>query len=125
MLHYLTSLNDINIIYLIHMQKEGTVEKGRSTACREVNLVLDLNQKVFLSFYSIVFYMYIYIYICIYICIYMYICMYIYIYIRCLAWGNGGKDSPLPNLREQILCNALDFMLVSMQNNLKNHRNNI
>ena len=70
-------------------------------------------------------YVYIYIYMYIYICIYMYICMYIYIYIRCLAWGNGGKDSPLPNLREQILCNALDFMLVSMQNNLKNHRNNI
>ena len=77
MLHYLTSLNDINIIYLIHMQKEGTVEKGRSTACREVNLVLDLNQKVFLSFYSIVFYMYIYIYIYIYVYIYVYICIYI------------------------------------------------
>ena len=79
MLHYLTSLNDINIIYLIHMQKEGTVEKGRSTACREVNLVLDLNQKVFLSFYSIVFYMYIYIYIYVY--IYVYICIYINIYV--------------------------------------------
>ena len=58
------------------MQKEGTVEKGRSTACREVNLVLDLNQKVFLSFYSIVFYMYIYIYIYVY--IYVYICIYIH-----------------------------------------------
>ena len=71
------------------MQKEGTVEKGRSTACREVNLVLDLNQKVFLSFYSIVFYMYIYIYIYMY--IYMYIYVYIYIYIYILYCAQVGR----------------------------------
>ena len=44
MLHYLTSPSDV--IYLIHMQKEGTVVNERNTACHGVNLVLDLNQKV-------------------------------------------------------------------------------
>ena len=68
--------------------------------------------------------MYIYIYVCIY--IYIYVCIYIYIYIyQVLSLREWVKDSPLPNLREQILCYALDFMLVSMQNNLKNHKNNI
>ena len=42
----LTSLSDINVIYLIHIQKEATVVNGRSAACHAVNLVLDLNQEV-------------------------------------------------------------------------------
>ena len=46
MLHYLTSLSDIYVIYLIHIQSEGTVVNGRSTVCHGLNLVLDLNQKV-------------------------------------------------------------------------------
>ena len=45
-LHYLTSLSDIYVIYLIHMQTGGTVVNGRSTAYHGLNLVLDLNQKV-------------------------------------------------------------------------------
>ena len=50
----LTSLSDISIIYLIHMQKEGTVVNGRSAAEHGVNLVVDLNQKMlkFLVFIS-------------------------------------------------------------------------
>ena len=39
MLHYLTSPNDINVIYLIHMEREGTLVNKRSTACYGVNLV--------------------------------------------------------------------------------------
>ena len=31
------SLNDINIIYLIHMQIEGTVVNGRSATCHGLN----------------------------------------------------------------------------------------
>ena len=48
------SLSDINIVYLILMQKEGTVVNGRSAACHGINLVLNLNQKVlkFLVFFS-------------------------------------------------------------------------
>ena len=48
------SLSDINIVYLILMQKEGTVVNGRSPACHGINLVLNLNQKVlkFLVFFS-------------------------------------------------------------------------
>ena len=46
MLHYLTSLSDIYVIYLIHIQSEGTVVNARSTVCHGLNLVLDLNQKV-------------------------------------------------------------------------------
>ena len=54
MLHYLTWLSDIYVIYLIHMQREGAVTNGRSTACHGLNLVLDLHQKVlkFLVFLS-------------------------------------------------------------------------
>ena len=54
MLHYLTSPSDINVICLIHMQREGTVVKERSTACHGVHLVLHLNKKVlkFLVFIS-------------------------------------------------------------------------
>ena len=44
MLHYLMSPS--HVIYLIHMQKEGTVVNERSTACHGINLVLDLNRKV-------------------------------------------------------------------------------
>ena len=86
MLHYPRSLSDINVIYLIHMQREGTVVNGRTTRCHGINQVRDLNQKVlkFLAFlsnnslYLLVFVlepqlMYIYAY------IYMYIYIYIYI----------------------------------------------
>ena len=54
MLHYLTSPSDINVIYLIHMQGEGTVASEKITAYHGVNLVLDLNQMVlkFLIFLS-------------------------------------------------------------------------
>ena len=53
-LPYLASLSDISVIYLIHMQREGTVVNGRSTVCHGVNLVLDSIQKVltFLVFLS-------------------------------------------------------------------------
>ena len=46
MLHYLASLSDIHVIYLIRMQMEVTVVNGRSTACSGLTLVLDLNQNV-------------------------------------------------------------------------------
>ena len=46
MLDYLTSLSDIYVIHLIHMQREGTVADKKSTACHELNVILDLNQKV-------------------------------------------------------------------------------
>ena len=54
MLHYLTSLSAIYVIYLIHMEREGTVASGRSIICYGLSLGLDLNQKglkflVFLS----------------------------------------------------------------------------
>ena len=54
MLHYPRSLSDINVIYLIHMQREGTVVNGRTTRCHGINQVRDLNQKVlkFLAFLS-------------------------------------------------------------------------
>ena len=44
----------VNVKYLIHMKREGTVVNRMSTACHEVNLVLDLSQKVlkFLVFLS-------------------------------------------------------------------------
>ena len=53
-LHYLASLSDSNVIYLIHMQKERREVTGRSAAWHGINLVLDLNQKVlkFLVFLS-------------------------------------------------------------------------
>ena len=53
-LHYLTSLSEIYVIYLILMQREGTLVKERSTGYHGINLVLDLNQKVikFLVFLS-------------------------------------------------------------------------
>ena len=47
MLYCLTVLNDIYVIYLIHVQKERAVVNGRSTACHGNNLVFDLDQKVF------------------------------------------------------------------------------
>ena len=52
--NYMTSLNDIYVIYLIHMQIAGTEVSGRSTAFYTLNLVLDLNQNVlkFLVFLS-------------------------------------------------------------------------
>ena len=46
MLHYLKSLTDIYVVYLIHMQKEGKVVNKGSTACHRVNLILDSDQKV-------------------------------------------------------------------------------
>ena len=49
MLHYLTSLTDIYVMCLIHMQRERTLVNGRSTACHGLNLILDLNQKVLKS----------------------------------------------------------------------------
>ena len=54
MLHYLTQLSDIYVIYLIHIQRERKVVNGRSTLCHGLNLVLDLNQKMlkFLAFLS-------------------------------------------------------------------------
>ena len=36
------TLFDIDVIYLIRMQREETAVNGRSTACRGFNLVLDL-----------------------------------------------------------------------------------
>ena len=43
----------IYVIYLIHMQREEAMVKGKSTACHGLNLVLELNQKVlkFLKFF--------------------------------------------------------------------------
>ena len=46
MLHYLMSLGDISVIYLIRMQKEGAAVNGRSTAYHGVNLIFDLDQSV-------------------------------------------------------------------------------
>ena len=46
MLHFLMSLSDINVIYLIHMQTKAIAVNGESTACHVLNLVPDLNQKV-------------------------------------------------------------------------------
>ena len=44
--YFLTSFSDINVKYLIHVQKEKTMVNGGSTACHGVNLVLELNPKV-------------------------------------------------------------------------------
>ena len=46
-LHHLTSLSNIYIIHLIHVQIEGTRVNGRNIAYHGLNLVLDLNQRVF------------------------------------------------------------------------------
>ena len=46
MLHFLMSLSDINVIYLIHMQTKAIAVNGESTAYHVLNLVPDLNQKV-------------------------------------------------------------------------------
>ena len=42
----MTSPSGINTIYLIDIEREGTVVNEGSTACHEVSLVRDLNQKV-------------------------------------------------------------------------------
>ena len=44
--HYLASLSHINIIYLIHMQREGTVVNRRRTTCYGTDLILDSNQNM-------------------------------------------------------------------------------
>ena len=43
MLYYLTSLGDIYVIYLMHIQRQRTLVNGRSTTFHGINLVHDLN----------------------------------------------------------------------------------
>ena len=50
MLHYLTSLSHIYVIYLIHKLMERKVVNRRSITCHGLNLVLDLDQNVLKRF---------------------------------------------------------------------------
>ena len=47
MLHYLTSLSDINVKYLIHIQREKIVVNERSTACQGINYSSRLKNNIY------------------------------------------------------------------------------